>query len=130
MVTVALIGINVVAFLYELTLGSQLDAFVQAFGAVPAELTSGRDLAPRAPLGNVYLTLFTSMFLHGGWLHLLSNMLYLWIFGDNVEEAMGHVKYLIFYLFCGIVATLAQVAIGPSSTIPSVGASGAIAGVL
>jgi membrane associated rhomboid family serine protease len=129
-VTVALIGINVLAFVYELSLGRQLAGFVQAFGAVPAEIVSGRDVPPAAPLGSVYLTLITSMFLHGGWLHLGSNMLYLWVFGDNVEDAFGHLGYLLFYLVCGVLATFAQIAINTDSTIPSVGASGAIAGVL
>lgn len=129
-VTIVLIVVNVLAWLYEAGLGRQLDAFVQAYGAVPLEITTGRDLAPPAPLGNVYLTLLTSMFLHGGWLHLGSNMLYLWIFGDNVEDVFGHAGYLIFYLVCGVLATFAQIALNPDSTIPSVGASGAIAGVL
>lgn len=129
-VTITLIIVNVLVFLYEIGLGDRGDAFLQAFGAVPAEITSGRDLAPAAPLGNVYLTLFTSMFLHGGFLHIASNMIYLWVFGDNVEDAFGHVGYTIFYLLCGLIAGLVQVAIAPSSTIPSVGASGAIAGVL
>jgi membrane associated rhomboid family serine protease len=129
-VTVALIIINVLVFLYEIGLGDRGDAFLQAFGAVPAEIASGRDLGPAAPLGNVYLTLFTSMFLHGGFLHIASNMIYLWVFGDNVEDAFGHLGYILFYLVCGLVAGLAQVAIDPHSQVPSVGASGAIAGVL
>jgi membrane associated rhomboid family serine protease len=130
LVTVTLIIINVLVFLYEIGLGDRGDAFLQAFGAVPAEIVSGRDIGPRAPLGNPYLTLVTSMFLHGGFLHIASNMIYLWVFGDNIEEAFGHVGYLIFYLVCGVLAALAQVAIDPISTVPSVGASGAIAGVL
>ncbi|SRR5579884_347597 len=129
-ITIALILVNVLVFLYELSLGNRLEGFVQAFGAVPLEITSGRDLPPAAPLGNVYLTILTSMFMHGGWLHLISNMLYLWVFGDNVEDRFGHLGYLAFYLICGAVATLAQVAIAPDSTLPSIGASGAIAGVL
>jgi len=129
-VTVVLIIINVVVFLYEIGLGGRSEAFVQAFGAVPAEIVSGRDVPPAAPFGNVYLTLFTSMFLHGGFLHIASNMIYLWVFGDNVEDAFGHVGYLIFYLVCGLIAGLAQIAIDPTSRIPSIGASGAIAGVL
>ena len=130
LVTVALIVLNILVFLYELGLGDRGDAFLQAFGVVPAEIVTGRDLGPQAPLGNPYLTLFTSMFLHGGFLHIASNMIYLWVFGDNVEEAFGHVGYLLFYFVCGVLAGLAQVAIDPSSTVPSVGASGAIAGVL
>jgi membrane associated rhomboid family serine protease len=129
-VTILLIVTNLVVFVYELSLGGRLDGFVQAFGTVPLEVTSGRDLAPRAPLGNSYVTLLTSIFLHGGWMHLISNMLYLWVFGDNVEDRFGHAPYLLFYLVCGVLATLAQVAINPESTIPSIGASGAVAGVL
>jgi membrane associated rhomboid family serine protease len=129
-VTVTLILINIVVFLYEIGLGARAEVFVQSFGAVPAEIVSGRDLPPPAPLGNVYLTLITSLFIHGGLLHLASNMLYLWVFGDNVEDYLGHLPYLVFYLVCGVAATLAQVAIDVNSRIPSVGASGAIAGVL
>jgi membrane associated rhomboid family serine protease len=129
-VTILLIVINVLVFLYELSLGSRLDGFVQAFGAIPVEITTGRDLPPRAPFDNVYLTLITSMFLHGGWLHLGGNMLYLWIFGDNVEDTFGSLGFLLFYLGCGLAATLLQIALNTSSDLPSIGASGAIAGVL
>jgi membrane associated rhomboid family serine protease len=129
-VTILLIMINVLVFLYEMSLGSRLDGFVQAFGAVPREITTGRDLPPMAPLGNVYLTLITSMFLHGGWLHLGGNMLYLWVFGDNVEDTFGSFGYLLFYLVCGLAATVLQIAMSPGSDLPSIGASGAIAGVL
>jgi membrane associated rhomboid family serine protease len=129
-VTILLIMINVLVFLYEMSLGSRLDGFVQAFGAVPREITTGRDLPPMAPLGNVYLTLITSMFLHGGWLHLGGNMLYLWVFGDNVEDTFGSFRYLLFYLVCGLAATVLQIAMSPGSDLPSIGASGAIAGVL
>src|SRR5215207_7349727 len=108
-VTILLIVINVLVFLYELSLGSRLDGFVQAFGAVPVEITTGRDLPPRAPFGNAYLTLLTSMFLHGGWLHLGGNMLYLWVFGDNVEDEFGSFGFLLFYLVCGLVATMLQI---------------------
>ncbi|MBX5490966.1 MAG: rhomboid family intramembrane serine protease [Chloroflexi bacterium] len=130
MVTVALLLLNILAFLYEVSLGPQLELFVRAYGAVPLEIVTGRDLGPPAPLGIPYLTLFTSMFLHGGLLHLASNMLYLWIFGDNVEDAFGHLGYLLFYFVCGIGAHLAQIAIDPTSQVPSIGASGAIAGIL
>src|SRR5947207_5258233 len=129
-VTILLIVINVLVFLYEMSLGSRLDGFVQAFGAVPREITTGRDLPPIAPLGNVYLTLITSMFLHGGWLHLGGNMLYLWVFGDNIEDRLGHFRYLVFYLLCGFAATFAHALVNPGSRVPSIGASGAIAGVL
>lgn len=129
-VTVALIVLNVLVFIYELSLGAQLEAFIRAYGTIPLEIVTGRDIGPPAPLHNPYLTLFTSMFLHGGLLHLGSNMLFLWVFGDNVEDAFGHVGYIIFYFACGIAANAAQIAINPQSTLPSVGASGAIAGVL
>jgi membrane associated rhomboid family serine protease len=120
-VTYALIAINVLVFvLLELPQGENLDAFLNRWGTIPAQIVAGNGL----------LTLLTSMFLHGGWLHLGSNMLFLWIFGDNVEDAFGHVLYLVFYLVCGIAASLAQVLVDTGSTIPGVGASGAIAGVL
>ena len=99
------------------------------YALIPSELLGGKDLPPTIPIP-IWLTLLTSMFLHGGILHLLGNMLYLWIFGDNVEDAMGAIRFLAFYLLCGVVAAFAQIAIGPGSSIPMVGASGAIAGVL
>jgi membrane associated rhomboid family serine protease len=115
-VTVTLISANVVAFVYELSLGPGLDRFLNAFGLVPASFS--------------VLTLFTSMFLHGGFLHVGGNMLYLWIFGDNVEDRMGHVRFLLFYLLCGVVAAVAQTFMEPGSIVPMVGASGAVAGVM
>jgi membrane associated rhomboid family serine protease len=121
---------NIAVFLYQLGLPSRaLDQFVMTFGTVPLEITTGRDLPPAAP-GPVYVTLFTAMFVHGGFMHIASNMLYLFVFGDNVEDRYGHVGFAVFYLVCGVAASLAQVFINPNSTIPSVGASGAIAGVL
>jgi membrane associated rhomboid family serine protease len=105
------------------------DAFVMAYGFVPVEFTRSLDLPPTIPLP-IWLTLLTSVFLHGGLLHVLGNMLYLWVFGDNVEGAMGRGRFLAFYLLCGAAAGLAQMALDPRSTIPLVGASGAIAGVL
>jgi len=105
------------------------DWFQAQYALIPAELLGRRDLPPTILLP-LLLTLFTSMFLHGGIMHLLGNMLYLWIFGDNVEDAMGSVRFLGFYLLCGVAAALAQITAGPSSSIPMVGASGAIAGVL
>jgi membrane associated rhomboid family serine protease len=129
-VTVALIAINVVVFLFEFAMPeARLDEFLLRWGAVPREIVQGTDVPPTIGLP-IYVTLITSIFLHGGWLHLLGNMLYLWIFGDNVENAFGHVKYLLFYVICGLVASLTQIAINTSSTIPTVGASGAIAGVM
>jgi len=108
---------------------SRSDYFVSQYALVPAEITRGVDLPPTVGIP-IWLTVLTSMFLHGGILHLLGNMLYLWIFGDNVEDAMGPVRFLLFYLLCGIIAALAQIAIHPASPIPMVGASGAIAGVM
>jgi membrane associated rhomboid family serine protease len=129
-VNYALIVVNVLAFLYEVMQpDAQLNRFIAQWGAVPREIVTGTDLLPTIGVP-VYVTLLTSIFLHGGWLHLGGNMLYLWVFGDNVENAFGPVKYLLFYLVCGVAATAAQIAIDPSSTIPTVGASGAIAGVM
>jgi membrane associated rhomboid family serine protease len=96
---------------------------------VPREYSTGRDLAPLIPLP-FWSTLVTSMFLHGGWAHLLGNMLYLWIFGDNLEKVMSHVRYVLFYLVCGLAAGLAHIVFNSGSAVPSVGASGAISGVL
>jgi membrane associated rhomboid family serine protease len=126
-VTVALIAVNVIVFLHEAALGPYLERFVFAYGLVPRRLVDW----PGAPLDPArFLPLVTSMFWHGGWLHLIGNMLYLWIFGDNVEDKLGHFRYLIFYLLAGIAAALTQVALDPASTVPTIGASGAIAGVL
>jgi rhomboid family protein len=131
LVTWALIGLNVLAFFLELSQGSEgaLQSFVTAWGVVPREYSAGRDLAPHIPLP-FWSTLVTSMFLHGGWAHLGGNMLFLWIFGDNLERVMGHVRYALFYLVTGLAAGLAHIAFNSSSTVPSVGASGAISGVL
>jgi membrane associated rhomboid family serine protease len=126
-VTVALIAVNVLVFLHEVALGPYLERFVMAYGLIPGRLVDW----PGDPLDPArFLPLLTSMFWHGGWLHLLGNMLYLWIFGDNVEDRLGHFRYLLFYLAAGIAAALTQVALNPTSALPTVGASGAIAGVL
>jgi rhomboid family protein len=129
-VTLLLIGTNIAVFLYEFTLSPRaLEMFVLRYGAVPAAVFAGSRFLP-APSTLPYLTLVTSMFLHGGILHLAGNMLYLWIFGDNVEDRMGPPRFLLFYLICGVAAALIQIAARPQSTAPLVGASGAIAGVL
>jgi rhomboid family protein len=130
-VVIALIVLNVLAFLIELTQPSQdaLQAFIQAWGVVPHEYVVRHDLPPTIPLP-FWSTLFTSMFLHAGWMHLGGNMLYLWIFGDNLERVMGHGRFLVFYLICGIAAGVAQIVASGASNIPSLGASGAISGVL
>jgi len=118
-VTFALIALNVLFFFVELSGG---DAFVKQWAFVPRRFLAN----PSADLP----TLFTSMFMHGGWLHLGGNMLYLWIFGDNVEDRLGHATFTIFYFLCGIAATFAQLMVSPESNVPNLGASGAIAGVL
>ena len=116
-VTIGLIALNALAFFFELTLSEpELQQFVQLYGVVPGDFR--------------WLSVLTSMFLHGGWLHVLGNMLYLWIFGDNVEDRLGHVGYLLFYLFCGAAAAMGQALTQPYSTVPMIGASGAIAGVM
>ena len=128
--TIAIAGVNIAVFLYAVSLGSTgFEAFTVRLGMIPFEITHLRDAISPTPIP-LYLTLFTSLFMHGGWLHLGGNMLYLWIFGNNIEDALGHFRFLGFYLFCGVVATLAHVASAPNSTAPLVGASGAIAGVL
>jgi membrane associated rhomboid family serine protease len=108
---------------------SRDDWFLMQYALIPDELLGGTDLPPTIPVP-LWLTLFSAMFLHGSILHVLGNMLYLWIFGDNVEDAMGPVRFLVFYLLCGTVAAFAQIAIAPGSSVPTIGASGAIAGVL
>jgi membrane associated rhomboid family serine protease len=130
-VTLALIALNVIAFVLELSQPSPgaLQSFIQAWGVVPREYSAGRDLAPQIPLP-FWSTLVTSMFLHGGWAHLGGNMLYLWIFGDNLEHVMGRARFLVFYLICGVAAALAHILSASNSNVPTVGASGAISGVL
>jgi membrane associated rhomboid family serine protease len=121
--TYGLIGMNVLVFFHEVSLSEgQLEQFLQLYAVVPQELT--------ANFSGEWTTLITSQFLHGGWWHLISNMVFLWVFGNNIEDRLGHLKYLIFYLACGAGAALCQWAIGINSAIPSLGASGAIAGVL
>ena len=128
-VTVVVILVNVVVFFQELLLGRQLAAFIQSYGLVPLRWVDSVFTLDPAALPNM-VTLFSAMFLHGGWLHLIGNMWYLWIFGDNVEDYLGHLPYLVFYLTCGLLGNLAHVLFNWSSTVPSIGASGAIAGVL
>ena len=128
-VNYAIIFLTVLVFLFELSLGRGLDVFVRSFGVTPALITAALTGDPRVPRG-VLWTLVTALFLHAGLLHLASNMLFLWIFGDNVEDRLGHLRYLLFYVLCGIGASLAQVLFDPGSRVPLIGASGAIAGVL
>jgi rhomboid family protein len=129
-VTVALIAACVLAFLWQLSLGPAQERMIYALGAIPAVVTGERALPPGLALVAAELTLITSMFLHGSWLHLGGNMLFLWIFGDNVEDAMGHVRFLVFYLVCGVAAALVHIYFNAGSEIPTVGASGAISGIL
>ena len=121
-VNYVLIAINFAVFLFQISLGSSeaIQAFITQFGVVPREILGGVDL----------FALLTAMFVHGGWGHILGNMLFLWIFGDNVEDALGHLGYLVFYLLTGLAASAAHILLNPASPLPSVGASGAISGVL
>ena len=115
-VTVSVIVINALVFFYELSLGAETEEFVIAWGLVPAAFS--------------WVTVLTSMFIHGGFLHFAGNMLYLWIFGDNVEDRLGHGRFIVFYVLCGVSAALVQTIVNPESVVPMVGASGAIAGVM
>jgi membrane associated rhomboid family serine protease len=130
-VTVSFIVMCVLVWLWQLSFGAQGgQRIVYALGVVPASLLGKQQLPPELSLVAPWMTVFTSMFMHGGWMHLIGNMLYLWVFGDNVEDSMGHGRFVVFYLLCGVAAVLAQALPDPSSTIPMVGASGAISGVL
>ena len=141
-VTYALIAVNVLVWLIELSAG---ESFINGYSTVPYEITHGTDLVGTETIRAggqsvaiqlypgptpIYLTLFSSMFMHASWAHILGNMLYLWIFGDNIEDRIGHGKFLVFYLICGLAASAAHIIFGVDSKIPSLGASGAIAGVL
>lgn len=130
--TVGLIGANVAAWVFLQGLGFELRSSVCAFGMIPAELTGA---TPRGPMicelgGTRWATVLTSMFMHGGWFHLIANMMFLWVFGNNVEDSMGHVRFLAFYLLAGLAGAGAHVLLNPDSGVPTVGASGAISGVL
>ena len=141
-VTYVLIAVNVIVWLIELGLG---DKFINGFSTVPYEITHNTDLVGTKTIEAggqsipinlfpgptpIYLTLLTSMFMHASWMHIIGNMLYLWIFGDNIEDRIGHGKFVAFYLLCGLAASTAHIMVGTDSVIPSLGASGAIAGVL
>jgi membrane associated rhomboid family serine protease len=115
-VTFVLIGLNALVFMYQFSLGEAIEEFILYFGLIPAAFS--------------WVAVLTSMFVHGGLLHFGGNMLYLWIFGDNVEDRMGHGRFLVFYLLCGTAAALTQTIVNPDSVVPMVGASGAIAGVM
>lgn len=141
-VTYALIAVNALVWMIELSMGER---FINGYSTIPLEITQGTDLVgtrtveaggQSIPIQHypgptpIYLTLFSSMFMHASWAHIIGNMLYLWIFGDNIEDRIGHARFITFYLICGLAASAAHIMFGPSSIIPSLGASGAIAGVL
>jgi len=138
--TIMIIAANVAVFFYELSLQLQsqlaIDRFYAVYGFIPCLITSScpaqlvQGLTAAHDTLPPVASLFTAMFVHGGWLHIAGNMLFFWIFGNNIEDDMGHFKFLIFYLVCGLIAAFAQIAFDPGSTVPSLGASGAIAGVL
>jgi membrane associated rhomboid family serine protease len=129
-ITIAVIGLNVIAFLNEINRPVEaVQAFIYSWGVVPREYTAGTDLPPHIPYP-FWTTLVTSMFLHGGWGHLGGNMLFLWIFGDNIEHRLGHLRFILFYLASGLAASVAHILFNGGSAIPAVGASGAISGVL
>ena len=126
LVTLGIIGVNVLVFLLEINLGPVgLESFFQTWGIVPLRFTH-----PRFQSGGNYITLLSSMFMHGGWMHIIGNMWSLWIFGDNVEDRMGRGSFLLFYLLSGLAAGAVHIVTNPGSTVPTVGASGAIAGVM
>ena len=129
-VTVALIGACVAVFLWQLGLGAQGERAVYRYGMIPAVLFGERQLSPELAVIPAEFTVVTSMFLHGGFMHLIGNMLYLWIFGDNVEDSMGHTRFVLFYLLSGIAGAMAHAVAAPESVVPTIGASGAISGVL
>ena len=128
-VTIAVIAANIAVFLYQLSVLAVdprlAEALIHRLGVVPAAMMHGMFLGT-----GEYYRILTSMFLHGGWLHIIGNMLYLWIFGNNVEDSMGHLRFVIFYLLTGTIAACAHIAIQPDSTIPTIGASGAVSGIL
>ncbi len=130
-VTNALIGVCVVVFLYQLSLPERAgEIFVFAYGAIPSVVFGIDDLPPEIARVPAWATLVSSMFLHGGFMHIIGNMLFLWVLGDNVEDGMGHGRYLAFYLVCGVLAALAHAVTGAASQVPMIGASGAISGVI
>ncbi|HLW86949.1 MAG TPA: rhomboid family intramembrane serine protease [Terriglobales bacterium] len=133
-ITYFIIALNTVVFLFELSVGAQshraLNSLIYQFGVVPVHFERALEGASRLSLPALSFTILTSMFLHGGWLHIIGNMWFLWIFGDNIEDYLGHFPYLIFYLVTGYAASLTHILLNFGSNVPSVGASGAIAGVM
>ncbi len=128
-ITYLLISLNIAIYIYELTLGRSLNLFVAKYGCIPFEITHAKDIEPLIGFP-VYVTLLTSMFMHGSFLHLIGNMLFLFIFGDNVEDWWGHWRYLLMYIIFGLIASALQILVSPNSNVPFIGASGAVAGVM
>ncbi|MBI5102771.1 MAG: rhomboid family intramembrane serine protease [Nitrospirae bacterium] len=124
--TVLIIAVNIIIFALQLLSSRSGQDLAYSFGAVPHNITSFQS----GPVAPVFMTLFTSMFMHGGLLHLGGNLLYLWIFGDNIEDSLGHLRFLVFYLFCGVIAAYSHALANPASEVPMIGASGAISGIL
>jgi membrane associated rhomboid family serine protease len=130
-VMVGLVVACTVVFFHEITLGPQAgERFIYRYGAIPAVIFGLEKLPAKVMAMPAYITLITSIFLHGGFMHLIGNMLYFWIFGNNIEDAMGHVRFLFFFLLCGVIAAMSHAAFDPASTVPMIGASGAISGIL
>jgi membrane associated rhomboid family serine protease len=125
-VTIGLIGLNILVFLLQLVADTEGERIVYAYGAIPHNIVSFESTQPIHPI----LTIFTSMFMHGGVFHIFGNMLYLWIFGNNIEDRLGHIRFILFYLSCGIVAALSHALTASGSDVPMIGASGAVSGVL
>jgi len=125
-VTISIIALNILVFIFQIASPSGMKDIAYTYGAIPHNILSFEKAQPVHPM----LTLFSSMFMHGGLFHLGGNMLYLWIFGNNIEDRLGHVRFIIFYLFCGIVAAYSHAITNPESTLPMVGASGAVSGIL
>ena len=129
-VTVVFIAACIGVFLWQLTLGSGENRVIYGYGSIPAVLFGTKEMSPGLIVVPEYLTLVTSIFFHGGWMHIIFNMLFLWVFGDNVEDVMGPIRFVVFYLLCGLAAAFAQIGSDTDSIIPMVGASGAIGGVM
>ncbi len=129
LITIIIILINCLVYYYQFFMVADAQTFIYAFGLIPYEITRGIDLQPAGP-SFLYLTVIYSMFMHGSFVHLFGNMLYLWIFGNNVEDHLGKFRFLLFYILSGICAALGQILVNPYSRIPMIGASGAVAGVL
>lgn len=128
-VTIGLIAMNLLVFCYQVSLGRELNGFLVQYGAIPLRFILARHIEG-VSIVERYAPLFTSMFLHGGWIHVFGNMLYLWIFGGTAEDRLGHVRFVLLYILCGLGAALTQIYLDPSSRLPIIGASGAVAGVL